>query len=636
MGQVFLAASPGGRLVALKLIRPELAEDAGFRARFASEIAAARGVSGAYTAIVIDADADADPPWLATAFVPGPSLGDAVDSDGPLPLRSLLALTAGLAEALAAIHAAGVVHRDLKPSNVLLAADGPRVIDFGISRAVERSTVTTPGMIMGSPGFMSPEQARGNADVGPPADVFSLGAVLVFAAAGEGPFGAGAIPALLYRVVNEEPQLSGVPERLRALAGRCLAKDPAARPTAAEILAELSSDVAELTGEWLPQPVIDNIDRHVRTVRDSAARPGEQTPPTYVVDPDDPWSGMPTTISREMPPSALARASEPDNAPEAGLAQAAPDKAAPHQAAPDKAAPHQAAPDKAAPDKAAPDKAAPDQAAAGQEAPSKAGEAPAAPGQAPGTGRSRRGPGGPRRRWPVAAATAAAIIAASVGLALALAPGSTPRLAGGPSPAIERQITPTASGHQSTPTPSPTRPSATPSRTPTRHPATTASHPATHGATTAPAKLAATTGQATPGAPPTGPVSSPAPTSHPQPTPSRSPTPKPTQPKKTPAPSGAQQVSSFSGAAPVSCTDLGSVWSQPGGSTVSYSFVNSSAADMQVWYLAQNGDVQKGTVAPGNTFGPAVATFQVWMVTNSAGGCLGIFNITGGGAVTVT
>ena len=186
MGRVFLGMSRGGRPVAVKAIRAELAADPGFRTRFGREVAAARRVSGMYTAMVVDADVDGPVAWLATAYVPGPSLAEAVDSHGPLPEVSLLALAAGLAESLNAIHAAGVVHRDLKPSNVLLAEDGPRVIDFGISRAAESTALTQTGLVVGSPGFMSPEQAIGGA-IGPPSDIFNLGAVLAFAATGEGP-----------------------------------------------------------------------------------------------------------------------------------------------------------------------------------------------------------------------------------------------------------------------------------------------------------------------------------------------------------------------------------------------------------------------------------------------------------------
>jgi eukaryotic-like serine/threonine-protein kinase len=251
MGQVYLASSPGGRLVAVKVIRPELAADPGFRVRFEREVRAARSVSGMFTASVVDADVDGRPPWLATAYVPGPSLRDAVAEHGPLPPDVVLTLAAGLAEALVAIHAVGLVHRDLTPSNVLLAGDGPRVIDFGISRAADASVLTQTGVIMGSPGYFSPEQAEGR-PVGSSGDVFSLGAVLAFAASGEGPFGTGPAVALAFRVVNAAPNLSGVPQQLRPMIERCLAKDPAARPTPAELLASLAAWNAE--PHWLSQP----------------------------------------------------------------------------------------------------------------------------------------------------------------------------------------------------------------------------------------------------------------------------------------------------------------------------------------------------------------------------------------------
>jgi eukaryotic-like serine/threonine-protein kinase len=249
MGQVYLGLSPGGRQVAVKVIRADLAEDAEFRARFRREIAVARTVSGLFTAPVIDADVDGPVPWLVTAYVRGPSLAETVSEHGPLPAASVLALARGLAEGLSAIHAAGVVHRDLKPANVLLAEDGPRVIDFGISRAVEASALTHTGLVVGSPGFMSPEQAEGR-EVGPPSDIFSLGALLAFAATGRGPFGSGSTPALVYRVVYSEPQLGLLPAEVRPLVERCLAKDPARRPTAGDLVGGAAYPAAG----WLPEP----------------------------------------------------------------------------------------------------------------------------------------------------------------------------------------------------------------------------------------------------------------------------------------------------------------------------------------------------------------------------------------------
>ncbi len=240
MGRVFLGLSAGGRPVAVKVIRAELAADPEFRIRFGREVAAARQVSGLFTALVVDADVDGPVPWLATAYVAGPSLSDAVSSHGPMSSRSALVLAAGLAEGLSAIHAAAVVHCDLKPSNVLLSQDGPRVIDFGISRAAEAVSVTGAGLVVGSPGFMSPEQAVGD-EVGPPSDVFSLGAVLAFAATGRGPFGEGSRPELAYRLVYGQPSLDPLPAELRPLVEHCLAKDPSERPTADEVLTKVAA-----------------------------------------------------------------------------------------------------------------------------------------------------------------------------------------------------------------------------------------------------------------------------------------------------------------------------------------------------------------------------------------------------------
>jgi hypothetical protein len=264
MGRVYLARSPGGRQVAVKVIRPQLAEDAGFRARFAREVSAARKVGGLFTAQVVDADLDSPVPWLVTAYMPGTSLSEAVEQRGPLPVPTLLALSAGLAEGLNAIHAAGVIHRDLKPSNVLLAPDGPRIIDFGISSAVDATSLTGTGLMIGSPGFMSPEQAEGML-VGPASDIFSLGGVLIFAARGEGPFGSGDTAALLYRVVHGTPNLDQIPDRMRPLVSRCLSRGAAGRPTAAEFLAELTAiypSAADLS-DWLPAGILELSARRV-------------------------------------------------------------------------------------------------------------------------------------------------------------------------------------------------------------------------------------------------------------------------------------------------------------------------------------------------------------------------------------
>ena len=271
MGRVFLGRSPGGRLVAVKVVRAELAEQAEFRSRFAREVAAARTVSGLFTAPVVDADLDAAVPWLATAYVPGLSLADAITRHGPLAAPSVRALAAGLAEGLGAIHAAGIVHRDLKPSNVLLAEDGPRVIDFGISRAAEATTLTGTGLVFGSPAFMSPEQARGH-QVGPPSDVFSLGAVLTFAATSKGPFGTGSSVTVMYRVVVIPPDTSGLPAELRPLVERCLAKDPGQRPSTDQLLAELNT--APPTAGWLPAPIIQAFPSQ------PPSEPGPVTPTT--------------------------------------------------------------------------------------------------------------------------------------------------------------------------------------------------------------------------------------------------------------------------------------------------------------------------------------------------------------------
>ncbi|TNY38644.1 serine/threonine-protein kinase [Thermomonospora catenispora] len=257
MGQVYLGRSPGGRPVAVKVVRPELAADPQFRQRFAAEVEAARRVGGFHTTPVVDADPDGDPPWLVTAYVPGPSLATVLAEQGALPEDTLRVLAAGLAEALESIHRAGLVHRDLKPSNILLADDGPRVIDFGIARALEGTALTRTGAVVGTPGFMAPEQVTGSGEITSAADVFALGAVLCHAA-GVAPFGDGPTHALLYRVVHQEPDLDGVPASLRPLIAACLAKDPTERPTAAAVLSRLTEGADDATA-WLPPPVQDMV-----------------------------------------------------------------------------------------------------------------------------------------------------------------------------------------------------------------------------------------------------------------------------------------------------------------------------------------------------------------------------------------
>jgi predicted Ser/Thr protein kinase len=252
MGSVYLGRSRGGRPVAVKVARAELAESPAFRERFRREVDMARSVGGFWTAAVVDADPDADRPWMATEYVVGPNLQQAVETHGPLPEQSVRRLAAGLAEALVAIHGAGLVHRDLKPSNVLLASNGPRVIDFGIARALEHSALTEAGVVFGTPGFLSPEQVIGT-KIGPQSDVFALGAVLVYAATGRGPFGDGSTASLVYRVVHQEPDLSQVPPALLPLIVPCLVRDPDHRPTPARLLATI--DVPHLDDTWLPAPV---------------------------------------------------------------------------------------------------------------------------------------------------------------------------------------------------------------------------------------------------------------------------------------------------------------------------------------------------------------------------------------------
>ncbi|MGP4043887.1 protein kinase domain-containing protein [Streptomyces sp. 2A115] len=269
MGEVFLARDDQQRTAAVKVIRPELAASKDFRIRFRREVDAARAVSGRYTATVVDADPDGPVPWLATAHILGPTLADAVEEYGPLPPKAVLALGAGLAEALIAVHSAGLVHRDLKPSNVLLSAEGPRVIDFGIVRATDGYELTLSGVLLGSPRYMCPEHATGD-PMGPEGDVFCLGSVLAFAATGNAPFDGSSAATLLYQVVHGTPDLTGVPDPLDTIIERCLDKSPTDRPSpdwVSAACAPAGADTLNWDG-WLPEAVASSVSRQAAALMD--------------------------------------------------------------------------------------------------------------------------------------------------------------------------------------------------------------------------------------------------------------------------------------------------------------------------------------------------------------------------------
>ncbi|MFF8262202.1 bifunctional serine/threonine-protein kinase/ABC transporter substrate-binding protein [Streptomyces virginiae] len=260
MGTVYLGRSPEGVLVAVKVIRADHGADPAFRARFRREAQAAGGLTGRWVVPVIAADPEAREPWLATPFVPGPSLAEAVGGYGPLPVRTVRILGARLAEALAEVHTAGLIHRDVKPGNVLLAPDGPRLIDFGIARVAGATTLTAVDAVVGTPGYLAPELARaGGPLAGPAGDVFSLGCVLAYAATGTGPFGGGHAAAVVFRTVHEEPHLGSLPQELREAVGGCLLKEPADRPTLGELTALLGPDPggagSATAADWLPAPL---------------------------------------------------------------------------------------------------------------------------------------------------------------------------------------------------------------------------------------------------------------------------------------------------------------------------------------------------------------------------------------------
>ncbi|WP_327352381.1 bifunctional serine/threonine-protein kinase/transporter substrate-binding domain-containing protein [Streptomyces sp. NBC_01304] len=293
MGRVYLGRSADGRTVAVKAARPELADDRGFRIRFAREVAAARRVGGPFVAPVVDAAPDDDAPWMATDYVPGVSLTDAVHDCGRLPEPAVLLLTAGLLQALSAVHAHGLVHRDLKPSNILLTAEGPRVIDFGIAHSAADTALTMTGTTLGTPGFMAPEQlVTSGPKITGAADVFALGGVISYAATGAGPYGAADPTVLMYRTVHEEPQLAELPGRLRELAAACLAKDPGARPS----LARLGEWVgpAGPYGDWLPEPVTVQLHRLSTEIMRDPRSPGAEPARPPATEPEGPPAVSPT------------------------------------------------------------------------------------------------------------------------------------------------------------------------------------------------------------------------------------------------------------------------------------------------------------------------------------------------------
>jgi hypothetical protein len=275
MGRVYLGRSTAGRLVAVKTIKCELADEAGFRARFAHEVAAARRVSGVFTAAVVAADPEADMPWLATAYVPAPSLSQLVAECGPLPVPAARWLAAGCAEALESIHGAGLVHRDLKPSNVLVSPDGPRVIDFGVARAAERIQLTVTRGAVGTPAYMAPEQARDTRQASTASDMFSLGATLAFAATGHAPYQGETVMDVLVKLATEPPDLSGLPAELDGIVTACLARSPRQRPTSAALLDQLGPFVATPAGPrsahaYLPAPAMAVISGYQHGPRQAA------------------------------------------------------------------------------------------------------------------------------------------------------------------------------------------------------------------------------------------------------------------------------------------------------------------------------------------------------------------------------
>ncbi|MCI4040501.1 serine/threonine-protein kinase [Streptomyces sp. TRM75563] len=440
MGRVYLARSAGGRTVAVKVVHEEHIANGEFRARFRREIEAARRVGGRYTAPVLDAGPDAEQPWVATGYVPGPSLEQAVREHGPLPAASVNALAEGLLRALRGIHAAGIVHRDLKPSNVLLTVDGPRVIDFGIARALQvsvESLLTSTGMVIGSPGFMAPEQILGE-ETGPGADVFSLGCVLMYAATGQLPFGAGVSNqhAVMFRIVQSPPDLTAVSDALlRALIERCLTKDPAERPGVEALLESLtpeqSSDVAR--GAWLPPVLLARLaqqaalllDAEVPDDPDAAAGADEPEGPVSPAAADVPGAeGVPEAEGApEAGDVSEAEGAEPAAGPGPGPGPAP--VSAPRDLGTVDLRPASASASESAPAPESPD------AAAGP-SPEPTGAAAAVPVAAPVAGGPRRSR---RRAWVVAAAVVAVLAAGGTTAFLTRDPGGGADARGGESTA---------------------------------------------------------------------------------------------------------------------------------------------------------------------------------------------------------
>jgi serine/threonine protein kinase len=327
MGRVYLGRSAAGRLVAVKTIRAELADEPDFRTRFGQEVAAARRVSGAFTAAVVAANPDADMPWLATTYVPAPSLAALVRAGGPLPVPAVRWLAAGCAEALESIHGAGLVHRDFKPSNVLVSLDGPRVIDFGVARAAERVQLTVTRGALGTPAYMAPEQARDTRQATMASDVFGLGGAMLYAATGHAPYHGETVMDVLVRLATEEPDLAGLPPELAGFVTACLQRDPRRRPDPAAVLAEMAPYIAAAAGPAggpgagpasLPRPVLDLLALYRRDPGSLAAshegtgtggRRGEDA--TFGSQPGANGVSRPFPVALAVPPPAPPHGSEP-------------------------------------------------------------------------------------------------------------------------------------------------------------------------------------------------------------------------------------------------------------------------------------------------------------------------------------